>query len=715
MFAAIGRAVVRRPWWVVSTWLAVAVATIVMAPSLGSVTNADQSAFLPSDKESARAADLAERAFPGAEGASGVVVVSRVDKAPLGDADLARLAPLAQRLTAEKPAATAGVVFDPAQQVARNRAVALLGVQFTGAPERSEVQEAVRELRAQLAEELKGTGLTAGVTGEAAIVLDNKQSFADAERIVTVATVALIVALLLLIFRSPLAALLPLLSVGLVLGMSTSLVAATASALDFQIGQELPVLLTVVLFGIGTDYILFLLFRYRERLRAGDAPREAIVAAVERVGEAIFSAAFAVIAAFGALVLAMLGFFTTLGPALAIAVAVMLAAALTLVPAVVALLGRRVFWPARNTTQAAPARRFAAVGRLVARRPAAIIAGTLALLGALAAGSAAFQADYDPIGQLPPDTEATQAFDQLQRGFPAGALQPTTVYLRADRPLTGADIQRFTADLAAVDGVAAPMRPQTSADGSVVGIPLILAAPPYAPASLDLVAGPLREAAHAAAPPGTEVLVGGQTMAYADVRHTTERDFSVIFPVAGVLFVLILAGLLRVALAPIYLVAMVVLGFAATLGATALLFQEGLGRQGLSFIIPIILYLFVSAIGTDYNILMTARLREEIREGRTARQAAALAVEHAGPSVIAAAVILAGTFASLMISGVPFFVEIGFAVTLGIVLVAAVVSVLLVPAVTALAGRAAWWPGTASGRDPALRAERAEHTLSGRR
>jgi RND superfamily putative drug exporter len=241
------------------------------------------------------------------------------------------------------------------------------------------------------------------------------------------------------------------------------------------------------------------------------------------------------------------------------------------------------------------------------------------------------------------------------------------------------------------------MRPQVSTDGRTVNLPLILAAPPFEPAALDLVAGPLRDTAHAAAPAGASVLIGGQSMAYADVRDSTERDFSVIFPVAGLLFVLILAGLLRAALAPIYLVTMVVGGFAATLGATALLFQQGLGRPGLSFIIPIILYLFVTAIGTDYNILVTARLREEIREGRSPREAAALAVEHAGPSVAAAAVILAGTFGSLMISGVPFFVEIGFAVTLGIVLVAFVVSILLVPAVTALVGRAAWWPGTGRG------------------
>ena len=452
-------------------------------------------------------------------------------------------------------------------------------------------------------------------------------------------------------------------------------------------------MLTVVLFGIGTDYILFLLFRYRERLRAGDPPGEAIVAAVERVGEAIASAAFAVIAAFGALVLAVLGFFTTLGPALAIGVAVMLLAALTLVPAIVALLGHRVFWPSKAAHRTPTATRFAAVGRFVARRPVVVIVGTLAVLGTLATGVLIFQPTYDPIAQLPPDTEATQAFEDLQRGFPAGALQPTEVYLYANRPLTPTEVSGYTAKLAEAPGVASPLQPQMSADGQTAKIPLVLELAPFAPEALDLVSGPLRQYAQTAAPAGTEVLIGGQTMAFADVRDATERDLRVIFPVAGLLFVVILALLLRAAFAPLYLVGMVVAGFAATLGATAWLFQEALGREGLSFSIPIILYLFVTAIGTDYNILMTARLREEIREGRRPRRAAALAVEHAGPSIAAAAVILAGTFGSLLISGVPFFVEIGFAVTLGIVLVAFIVSILLVPAVTALLGHAAWWPG----------------------
>jgi RND superfamily putative drug exporter len=686
MFGTIGQLVTARPWLVVAIWVVAAAGIIGFAPHIGSVTNSDQSAFLPASAESAKAADLASRAFPSSRGATAVLVVTRVDGQPLNTTDIARIGQLASGLRAP---AVGGVQFDPQQMVAANRSVALVGVQFTGAAQAAPVKQAVATLRADATAALDGTGLRAEMTGQAAIVVDNANAFSRATTIVTLATVALIVVLLLLVFRSPVAALFPLVTVGLVFGIAESTIAALATWLHFQVGQELPTMLTVVMFGIGTDYILFLLFRYRERLRAGDPPRAAIIYAVQRVGEAVCSAAFAVIAAFGALVLAALGFFTTLGPALAIGVLVMLLAALTLVPAIVVLLGQRVFWP--RLTRPSNRDGFARLGRVVARRPAIVLGVGVAVLAALGTGVLVFHPDYDPIHQLPAGTEATRAFDQLKRGFPAGALQPTDVYLSASSPISSAAIGEFTQRLAGLPGVATPLQPRVAPDRRTVDVPVLLSQDPYGTAALDLVSGPLRTGAAAAAPPGTTTVLGGQTVALADIRSTTARDLRVIFPVAGLLFVVILALLLRAVLAPVYLVALVVGAFAATLGSSALLFHHGL-----AFSIPIVLYLFVTAIGTDYNILITARLREEIRDGRSPRDASALAIAHAGPSVAAAALLLAGTFASLMVSGVPFFTQIGFAVTVGIALVSVVVSLMLVPAITALLGRAAWWPGSRS-------------------
>ncbi|WP_018349585.1 MMPL family transporter [Longispora albida] len=695
MFAAIGRGVTRRPWLVIAGWLLAALAIMAAAPSLKSVTNSDQSAFLPSTTESAKATEVA-RAAGFTKGATAVIHLQRADGGTLTPADLGQVGQLAQKLNQDKPDAVVGALFDPKQLVAPNGKGALIAVQFEGAAREPRVHDAVDKIRSQL----DVPGLKAGMTGEAAIDVDNTKAMADAEKIVTIATLGLIVVLLLLIFRSPIAAVLPLVSVGLVYGISQALVAISAKLFSFEIGTEVQTLLTVVLFGIGTDYILFLLFRYRERLRAGDSPREAIVAAVDRVGEAISSAALAVIAAFGALVLALLGFFTTLGPALAIGVFVMLLAALTLVPAIISVLGPRIFWPVRTEPDTAGHPAFARLGRFVARRPLAAVLGSLAFLIGLSAGVFGYQATYDPLAQLPAKMEATTAFKDLGKNFPAGVMSPSQAYLKSDTPLTPEQVQAFALRVGGHPAVATPMQPQLSADGKVAQVPLILKEAPYSAKALDAVEG-LRDAAHEAAPAGTTAYLGGMTSGFADIRDITNRDLSVIFPVAGLLFLLILGGLLRAAVAPLYLVGMVVLGFAATLGAAVFLFQGALGNAGLMFMLPIIMYLFVTAIGTDYNILITARIREELREGRDAREAAELAVEHAGPSIAAAAVILAGTFGSLLISGVSFFAQMGFAVTLGIALVAFVVSLVLVPAATVLLSRSSWWPGLRQAKSPA--------------
>lgn len=694
MFARLGRLVVRHPWRVVGVWIVLAFAIGGFAPRLADITNTDQTSFLPSSYESVKAMELAEQAFPGSEAETALMVFQRRDGAPLSGADVTRVGEVVGTLDGLRIDRLAGISTNE-QAVAPNKSVQLATVVLDGTSQDEAVLEAVKTLRERAAEELDGGALQVGVTGGAAILLDNQEAFTDAEVLVGIGTIVIIVLLLLVIFRSPVAALLPVLAVGLVFSLSTSLIAIAGKIFDFQVGQELGSLLTVVMFGIGTDYILFLLFRYRERLRAGDDPKTAMAVAIERVGEAITSAAAAVIIAFSALALSSFGAFATLGPGLAIAVATMLVAGLTLIPAIVALLGTKVFWPSKSWQRTPKGALGARVGGLVARRPGATAAVSGGLLAAFAVGAFWFSADYDQISQLPQGTESTEAFADLQEGFPAGALNPTQVYLRTTDgsridPATVAAVGRAVGE---VDGVGAVQPALTSKDGTAASIGVLLEESPFSNPALNLVSGPLRDAAHGTAGDGVQALVGGQTSAFADVREATDRDLRLIFPVAGVLIAVVLALLLRSVVAPLYLLVAVVLSFAATLGATVYVFQGLGGDAGLMFSLPIILYLFVVAIGTDYNILMVARLREEAREGHEPRRAAGLAIEHAGPAVAAAAVILAGTFASLMLARISLLTQMGFAVAVGILLSAFVMSMFLVPALTALVGRRAWWPG----------------------
>ncbi|WP_217915308.1 MMPL family transporter [Miltoncostaea marina] len=690
MFRRIGAIVAAHPWRVIAVWVLAFALVVPFAPTLADVSNSDQTSFLPADRESVQAQEVADEHFPDASGATSVLVVDRADGGPLTAADRARVGALAERLAGAGIPAVTGAVTG-AEQVAPDGTVQLVHVAFDGLATDDPVTEAVAEVRDEVAAALSGGGLRSQLGGEAATVVDTEEAFSSAEAITGVATVVLILLLVGVIFRSPVAALLPIVTIGLVFALATSLVALLADATGFEVDASLTSLLIVVLFGIGTDYILFLLFRYRERLRAGEEGRPAIAAAVHRVGEAIASSALVVIVAFLALMLSDLGSFESMAPGLAISVTVMLLASVTLIPAVVALVGPRVFWPSKAWRTAPDGPFFRRVGGLIRRRPGRVALASGGVLVALAAGSLLYTADYDTSSSLPSDTESSQAFATLRGAFPAGALNPTEVYLSGGRAAARAG--DLAARLGRVPGVADVNTPVVSADGQVARVSVLLADPAASDAAMDAVEGPVRAAAHDFAGPGERALVGGTTSAHVDVREAVERDMSVVFPVAALLIAVILGLLLRSLVAPLVLLGAVALGFAATLGAGVAIFQGAAGQPGLLFMLPIMLYLFVIAIGTDYNILMTARLREEVTQGLDRRAAADMAVEHAGPAVASAGVILAGTFASLSLTGVGLLVQMGSAIALGVMIVALLMACLLVPSIAALAGHWFWWPG----------------------
>jgi len=705
VFAGLGRTVVAHPWRVIAVWVVAAVALVGFAPNLGDITETDQTAFLPTKYESVQAQEIADSAFPQSTGLTALIVVKRQDDGALTEADQAEVSKIAEDLTAEKIDRIASVTTS-AQSVSDNKQVQLIQVAMSGSPTDVAALDAVAPLRDALADQVEGTDLKAGVTGDAAISYDTNEKFLRAEQVVGIATILLIIVLMLLMFRSPIAALLPVVTVAIVMLVAQSVIGLAGETFGFEIGQEVPILLTVVLYGIGTDYILFLLFRYRERLRRGDDSKAAVVISVHKVGEAIASAAGAVIVAFAALALSSFASVRTMGPSLAIAVATMLVAALTLIPAVVTLIGPRVFWPSKSHRKEPKGSLFAWVGGIVAARPAVVAVGAVVLLGAMAAGAVNLKQSYESIGSPEPGTSAADWFEEMRTGFPPGVSAPTSIYVRStdDTTIDTVLLARFAEDLGRVDGVGQvqplgadaagePVNWALSKDGKVAQINVLLDDNPFSAEAMDAVKNQLRDVAHASAPVNTEAKVGGLTSAFVDVQTVTTRDLRLIFPVAGALILIILMLLLRAVVAPIYLMLAVALGYAATLGATTWAFQTIGGEPGLMFILPIFVYLFVVAIGTDYNILMIARLREEAQLGLEPRPAADMAVEHAGPSVASAGIILAGTFCALMFSGVTMLTQLGFAVAVGIMFAAFVMAMLLVPALTALVGHRAWWPG----------------------
>jgi RND superfamily putative drug exporter len=696
VFAGLGQLVTRHPWRVIGAWIIIAVAVIATAPALPTTTN--EASFLPSSYESIKAQNLQDQAFPQAgkvDATAAIIVFARSDRGPLTPADKAKVASIASTLNDKHIANILSVTAGPASPngLVQTASVAMTNDVVNGSG--TQAADAIKVLRADIKPLISGADLYVGVTGAAAQQLDSQQSGNKAEQVVLFATLILILVLLLVIFRSPIIALMPIITIAIVAGVAQGLIADVNSALNLNADSQTTVILIVVLFGIGTDYILFLMFRYRERLRAGDAPKQAMATAVERVGEVIASAASVVIVAFLALLLSSLSIFRSLGPTLAIAVAVTLVAALTLIPAVVTLLGTRVFWPSKAWQREPKGARFAAIGRSLGKRPAVFAGVSGLVLVALTIAALGFKPTFDlSSAGIPGTAESQVALTVLERGLPPGATEPTQIYLHATSgTLTAAEIADYGTKLKTMDGVGAVAPANVSADQATAEYTVTLSLDPESTTAVNTVKNGLRPQAHAAAPPGTYALVGGTTAVFADIQAAMNHDYAVVFPVAAVIILVILMLLLRSLVAPWYLMLSVGLGFGATLGATVLVFQVFAGQAGLVFLLPVYMYLFVVALGTDYNILMIARLREQAQHGMAPRQAAADAVRHAGPAIGSAGLILAGTFASLILAGNSILQQIGFAVAAGIALAAFVMAMFFSPSLTALVGNRAWWPG----------------------
>lgn len=689
MFAALARSVIAHPWRTIAVWLVAAVVAIVLSPALSKYTTSNQQSFLPNSFESVKAQNAGNKYFPAQSGATGSLVVSRNDGNKLTSNDQQKVKGLVGTLSNDKLTGVSAVNLT-SNALASNGKVMVAQVIFKGQPGDSDVNAGVDAVRSKTDAYLAGSGLKNGVTGNASISVDTTKAYDHADTIITIATIVLIVLLLGVIFRSPLISLIPIVVIGIVHSAAVGITADLAAAFGFKVSNSVAPILVVVLFGVGTDYIVFLLFRYRERLRHELPHEEALNFATAKVGVVIASSALTVIGAFAALLLAKLGSLQTLAPALIVGVGSMLVTGLTLVPALFTLLERHLFWPL-GPGRTPESSLFAREGAFVARHPGALAAGLIVVLGGLTIAASGYDPTYNTLSELPSSTSSQVAYNTLSSAFPAGALSPTQVYTTGSQELSQSNLQTLMKNLGSAKGVAQVAQPILSSDGKAALTSVILKNNPYSNVALDNVKGPVRTAAHGSVP-GDQVLVGGQTSTLVDVRQQLRSDTKLVFPVAALVILVILALLLQAAVAPLNLLVCVALAFGATLGACVIVFLDILNFSGIDFTLPMTLYLFVVAIGTDYNILMSARLREEFINGFSPTESARIAIANDAPTVAAAGIILALTFASLMLAGLDNLTELGFGVAVGIAIAGFWMAPVMIPALSALEGHAFWWP-----------------------
>ena len=825
VFSAIARFAQKYRVIVVIFWLAAAAALYLGAPSFSDVAVTDESQFLPQDTQSAAAAKLLHEKFATsaeAPASSGIIVIHNA--AGLTDADMQESKDIRDWLVSSAaPAAIVKVtsVFDSdllrQKLVSADQTTMMITVDFSDPALSDGAKEAVSQIR----EYLKSyhPDLNAFVTGETGLIQDLFQSVQDTVGKTTIVTVILVLIILLIIYRSPVAALLPLIAIGCSFLASMGILSFLGQA-GVKFFTLIEAYLVVVIFGVGTDYCLFIVSRFREERKKAE-PSEALNYSLRRIGPVITASALTVMVAFLCLGLSRFGMNKTSGYALALAIGITLLAGLTLVPALMSLFGKYLFWPAWASKPHAEGRfSWAKIGGWIVRRPLLFAVPIIIVLLIPYIGFSHFTQTNDIISQMPSSTPSVQGYKLMEEHFPAGELSP--VYLLIESPgvditspdsllainaiarslqntpgvsrvdyysAPGGDLAELAAQVRAVLGgigqgsgignilqlldagdelkglalqypgivlslnfqqiqicldeasdlvgqisIADPadlpdlltqlqsllyriavnlegligefnlavespfsaslLNTYFSIDRTIARINITLPGSPYAAETVDAIIS-LREAVgqsiDASGLQGGAYYVGGESAIRADIMITNDADFGVVVggAIGGILLVIII--LMRGLVAPLYMVATVLLNYGATLGITTWIFTSIMHQGGMIYMLPIFIFIVLVALGADYNIFLVSRMREEAHQ-RPLKEAVTHALANTGGVITSCGIILAGTFATLMTSPLQMVTQIGAAIAIGVIIDTFVVRALLVPSIAALLGRWNWWP-----------------------
>ncbi len=683
-------------WVVVGFWAAALVILLPLSTKLSGAEKNDAKQWLPGSAESTKVLDVQER-FQSPDIYPAVVVYERASG--LTAADRAKAAADARRF-AGLPGVGPGEVAGPIPSADGQALQSILQVNLgaEGSNGAGKAADAIRAIAGSNA-----NGLVSHITGPLGATADSNKVFGGVDTTLLFSAVAVVIVILLITYRSPFLWVLPLISSGVALITTQAVIYLLAVHAGLTVTSLSVSILYVLIFGASTDYALLIVARYREELRRHDRRHPAMAEALRRAGPAIIASGSTVIVALLMLTAAELNVTKSLGPVLAIGVAVGMFSMLTLLPALMVTFPRGVFWPYRPVYGSAePTYRgmWARIGWAIAPRPRRVWITTVVVLGVLAVGLTGLKAGGLTNAQAfrgHPDSVTGE--NVLAKHFPAGAGTPVIVVGNAGAAAT------LRSAFAATPGIAAVTPPVTRKGYAY--LEGTLTARPDSQAAYATI-GRVRAAVHAV--PGANALVGGRTAVTLDVNQANAHDRDLIIPLILAVVILILGLLLRAVVAPLILTATVVLSFAAAMGVSALFFNDVFRFGNAETWFPLYVFVFLVALGIDYNIFLMTRVREEaIRSD--ARHGALTALAATGGVITSAGCVLAATFAVLATIPLTATTEIGFTVAFGILLDTIIVRSVLVTALNLDLGHRMWWPATLARKpDPApeeLRRERA--------
>ncbi len=685
-------------------WLVIGGVAGPLSAKLTSVQKNDNASYLPASAESTKALEL-QKKFQQQDVLPAIIVYERASG--VTPQDLAKA-------TADSEAIVNfhGVVNKPTPPIpsedgkALEVVVGIDGKDFEGLPDDV---EAIRKLVKAGAPD----GLTVYVTGPAGISSDFAEAFGSIDSTLLLVTGVTVALILLLVYRSLLLWLVPLLSAGMAYILAQAVVYLLAKHAGLTVNGQSQGILTVLVFGAGTDYALLLISRYREELRRYESKYDAMRRALRGAAPAILASAATVTVGLMCLLFSSLNSNKSLGPVGAVGIASAVLVMLTFLPAVL-LFGRWMFWPfvpKYGSPSHEETGLWGRVAGLVGRRPRVAWVSTALLLLILAAFSFQLKAEGISVNDsLTKRTEAVIGQEVLARHYPSGSGSPEAVIARADKLDAVVDAAVATPGVAS----AAPLgtgpvgSPPLIVDG-LVEIDVVLTSEPGSPEA-DATIERLRDRVHAVA--GADALVGGFTAANLDVQRASQRDNKIIIPIVLLVILLVLALLLRAVLAPLLLIATVVLSFAATLGVCSLVFDYVFDFPGADSSFPLFTFIFLVALGIDYNIFLMTRVREEsVAHGTRPGILKGLAVT--GGVITSAGIVLAATFSVLGVLPLVFLTELGFAVAFGVLMDTMLVRSVLVPALSYDIGKRIWWPSRLAREDAEVRPRAAEPAAVG--
>jgi RND superfamily putative drug exporter len=774
MFAWLARVVTGHWPSILLGWTLAALLVYRAAPEWGSVVKDGDFAYLPPQMTSVRGESLRQKAFPDVHQKSQVVLVVARPGGALRDADYAVADQLAQALTPASedsgPVTSVHSYQSPllgAELVSRvghfgQATLVMLGLRTElAAVENMGLIARVRQTvdRARRAQDFP-QGLQLEITGSAAIAYDLRLAAEESLRNTQWTTIALVVFILLLVYRAPGLVIVPLLAILASSELSMGLIALLAQLsqrvawFDFQVFRTTKIFIVVVLYGATTDYCLFLISRYREELARGLPPPQAVETALARVGPAVAASAMTTILGLGTMLFAQFGKYRYGGPTIALSLLVALAASLTLTPAMLRAGAGIIFWPFGAAAGQPPdngspgdrgGRFWARIGQAVVTYPGRILTASLLLLAWPAYAGSSVPTSYDMLAELRPDRFSIRGTDLLKRFFPAGETGPMTILASRDtavfpseqgkgqisqltkdlyelsyrdsqgrltRPIVG--VRSLTNPLGGAPGILNPFtragrrnleargNPRATAAylakapgyaGRVTRLDLITRYEPFAPEALRLLDHVQQRLVSLAGDPaspwhGTRFDFLGTTAAIRDLRTVNNRDFLHVAVMTCAVVLLVLLVLLRRPLLSLLLILSVVWGYLVSIGVTKLVFLSfsAAPPSGLSWQVPIFLFVILVAVGEDYNIYLVSRIVEE-QQRRGSREGVQVALARTGGIITSCGVIMAGTFGSMIVGTLHEMHELGFALAFGVLLDTFVIRTIVVPAGLALRAR----------------------------